>query len=149
MFEGECVRFADEVQRYMHLDFGPCGIDGPTDPVIYEDRFIRSKVEIPRKCSRCGFLFHDSIYGFTCKKDEKKWGKCYRGLDWGAWSPDRIYLALPFPKITTKALVDFAYDDNLLDFISEYRRVNPGLSIADAKTDFSRLRELIEKNKNE
>jgi hypothetical protein len=74
----------------MHLDFGPCGIAGPTDPVIYEDKFIFAKVEIPRKCVRCRFLFHDSIYGFTCRKDSEKWGGCYRGLDWGAWHSRQV-----------------------------------------------------------
>lgn len=143
MFEGECKRSMNEVQRYLHLDYGPCGIDGPTDPVTYEDQFVRSKVEIPRKCSRCRFLFHDSIYGFECRKDEQKWGNCYRGLDWGAWSPDRIYLDLPHPKRTTKALVDYAYDENLVGFISEYRKINPGVSIAQARDDFARFRELI------
>jgi len=142
-FEGGCTRFFEEVQRYMHLDFGPCGIDGPTNPVVYEDTYVVAKVEIPRKCSRCRFLFHDSIYGFTCRKDEEKWGGCYRGLDWGAWSPDRIYIELPHPKLTTKALVDAAHSEDLIGFIGEHRRINPGLSITEAKEDYSLFRSLI------
>jgi hypothetical protein len=143
MFEGGCTRYFDKVQHYMHLDFGPCGIDGPTDPVIYEDEFIRSKVEIPRKCRRCRFLFHDYIHGFTCSKDPEKWGYCYRGLDWGAWSPERIYFQLPSPKLTTKVLSDSVYDNNLAVFIIEYRRINPDISMAEARDDFAGLRELV------
>lgn len=134
----------EKLNRYMHLDYGPCGIHGPTDPVIYEDKFIRSKVEIPRKCSKCPFLFHDSIYGFTCRKDSEKWGKCYRGLDWGQWRPDQIYFDLPFPKITTKAFSDAAHENDLGAFVIEYRRVNPGVSLQEARIDFAQLRTLIE-----
>ena len=142
-FEGGCTRFFEGLQRYMHLDHGPCGIHGPTDPVVYEDRFIRAKVEVPRKCAGCSFLFHDSIYGFTCSKDADKWGGCYRGLDWGAWSPDRIYFELPHPKLTTKALIDCAYRDDLVSFVAEHRRINPGIPVSEAKSDFVRVRELI------
>lgn len=142
-FEGSCTRFMDEVQRYMHLDFGPCGIPGPTDPVAYEDEFITSKVEIPRKCAKCPFLFTDRIYGFNCRKDTEKWGDCYRGLDWGSWSPDTIYLQLPVPKVTTKELARFARENDLVSFVREHRRVNPALSLEEARADFARFRELL------
>ena len=142
-FEGGCTRFFEEVQRHMHLDFGPCGIDGPTDPVVYEDKLIVAKVEIPRKCARCRFLLHKSIYGFTCRKDQEKWGDCYRGLDWGAWSPDRIYIELPHPKLTTKTLVDAVHSEDLIGFIAEHRRISPGISMAEAKEDYSMFRSLI------
>jgi hypothetical protein len=147
-FEGGCVRFMDKLQRYMHLDYGPCGISGPTDPVIYEDTFIRSKVEIPRKCSRCHFLFYDNIFGFTCKKDAEKWGDCYRGLDWGAWRPERIYFNLPHPKITSQALMDAAHEDDVIAFVKEYRRVNPGTPIQEARENFSTLRKYVEEAQN-
>jgi hypothetical protein len=133
----------EEVQRYMHLDHGPCGIPGPTDPVVYEDEFITSKVEVPRKCVKCPFLFTDLIRGFTCRKDTEKWGDCYRGLDWGSWSPDTIYLQLSLPKVTTKELARFARENDLVSFVREHRRVNPGLSLAEARADFARFRELL------
>ncbi|GEP45953.1 hypothetical protein [Brevifollis gellanilyticus] len=133
----------DKLNRYMHLDFGPCGIHGPTDPVVYEDRYIRAKVEIPRKCLRCCFLFNDIIHGFSCRKDAEKWGDCYRGLDWGQWQPDRIFFDLPHPKVTTKALADAAHVNDLKAFVIEYRRANPGLSMDEARRDFARIRELI------
>ena len=144
MFEGECTRFSAELQRFMHLDYGPCGITGPTDPVTYEDTFIRSKVEIPRKCARCCFLFHNSIYGFTCRKDSEKWGGCFRGLDWGAWRPDRLYLDLPPPKVSSKTLMDHAYANDLGQFVIEHRRLNPGLSLIEARSDFARIRQIID-----
>ncbi|HEY1050075.1 MAG TPA: hypothetical protein VGE39_09985 [Prosthecobacter sp.] len=128
----------------MYLDYGPCGISGPTDPVVYEDNFIRSKVEVPRKCSRCRFLFHDRIHGFACKKDTEKWGQFYRGLDWGAWRPDRVNFNLPHPKVTTRVLVDAAHENNLGAFVVEYRRTNPGTSIQEAREDFARFRQLIQ-----
>ena len=45
LFEGGCTRYIDSVNQYLHLDFGPCKVNGPTDPVIYEDDFIKSKVD--------------------------------------------------------------------------------------------------------
>lgn len=66
LFEGECTRFIETVGHYLHLDHGPCGINGPTDPVTYEDEFIKAKVEVPRKCSRCRFLAVHQIFGFHC-----------------------------------------------------------------------------------
>ena len=143
LFEGECIRFIEEVGHYLHLDYGPCGINGPTDPVPYEDKFVASKVMVPRKCASCCFLNNDKIYGFYCSKDSEKWGDFHRGLDWGAWTPDTIYLELPPPKVTTKKLSEYANRNDLLAFIEEHRRVNPGLSITEAKGDFERFRSIL------
>lgn len=139
LFEGGCSRNMELTQRYLHLDHGPCGIPGPTDPVFYEDNFIQSKVEVPRKCHRCVYLFHDSIEGFTCKKDADKRGDFHRGLDWGHWSPRRLYVELPHPKITTRALIDCLHKANLVEFIQEYRKINPASSIVEAKEDYAYL----------
>ena len=144
LFEGGCTRYIEEVGHYLHLDYGYCGIPGPTDPVIYRDQFIVSKVEIPRKCSTCIYLDFDRVRGFCCRKDSKKWGDLERGLDWGAWQPDSIYLELPLPKITTRGLSVHAKNGDLIAFIKEYRRVNPGLSIEEAKSDYRRFRSILE-----
>jgi hypothetical protein len=144
LFEGECIRYVDSVGHYLHLDHGPCGIDGPTDPVIYENQFVSSKVEIPRKCSRCVFLAVDAIRGFHCTKDADKWGDFPRGLDWGTWEPDCVYLELPPPRVTTRQLSRLAHEDDLVAFIKEHRRINPGLSIGEAKSDFEYFRRIIE-----
>ena len=101
-------------------------------------------MEVPRKCSRCRFLFHDSIYGLTCRKDAEKWGGCYRGLDWGAWRPDRVYFDLPHLKVSSQALMDHAHSNDLGQFVLEHRRLNPDLSLAEARADFARLRQLID-----
>jgi hypothetical protein len=143
LFEGECIRYMREVGRYLHLDHGFCGIQGPTDPVFYQDQYIESKVEIPRKCSTCSYLEYDRIRGFTCRKDAAKWGDFPRGLDWGDWEPDIMYLELPLPKITTKALSRHAKNDDLVAFIKEHRRVNPGLSMQEAKDDFYHFRVIL------
>lgn len=129
--------------HYLNLDHGPCGIDGPTDPVFYEDKFVQSKVEIPRKCMRCWYLRMDSIHGFYCTKDAAIWGDFHRGLDWGTWEPDEIYLELPLPKVTTKALSRFAKQNDALAFIKEHRRVNPGLSLKEAQDDFGTFRKIL------
>lgn len=142
LFEGSCTRYFDMVGGYLHLDHGPCGIPGPTDPVFFEDQFVTSKVEVPRKCATCVFLKTDRIRGFSCKKDTAQWGDFPRGLDWGAWEPDIIYLNLPFPKITTKTLMVHLRNNDLIAFIKEHRRVNPGLSIQEAKDDFWSLRKI-------
>lgn len=140
MFEGSCLRASELIQGFLHLDYGPCGIDGSTKPVYYENKYYKSKVQIPEKCSKCHFLEVDVIRGFHCKKDEVKWGDFNRGLDWGAWQPNRTYIQLSPPKITTKALIDHLYENDLLNFIKEYRRINPNSSVAEAKEDFSDLK---------
>lgn len=145
LFEGECTRYIEEVGHYLHLDHGPCGIDGPTDPVIYKDDFVTSKAEVPRKCTICVFLAVDRIHGFHCTKDSDKWGDFHRGLDWGAWEPDFVYLELPLPKVTTKELSLYARQNDKMSFIKEHRRINPGLSIEEAIADFARFREVLEK----
>jgi hypothetical protein len=144
LFEGGCTRHIEIVGDYLHLDHGPCGIDGPTDPVIYEDPFISGKVEIPRKCSDCRCLAHKRIYGFVCTKDYEKWGDFYRGLDRGAWEPDVVYLQLPLPKITTKALSAAVFANDQIAFIREHRRINPGLAIDEAKKDFVLLKSKVD-----
>ncbi|WP_145248882.1 hypothetical protein [Aeoliella mucimassa] len=146
LFEGECTRFIEEVGRFLHLDHGPCGIDGPTDPVEYEDEFVKGKVTVPRKCSRCFHLAVDPVYGFHCTKDATKWGHAHRSLDWGAWRPDHVYLQLPPPKVTTKALSEHTFANDQLAFIKEHRRINPGLSIQEAKADFAHFRRVIEES---
>jgi hypothetical protein len=145
LFESECTRASEYIgKRYLHLDHGPCGVDGPTDPVLYEDQFMVAIVTVPRKCTECWFLKQDSIDGFHCGKDADIWGDFHRSLDWGAWAPNRIYFELPFPKITTRVLSEFAYQDDLIGFIKEHRRVNPSPSLEEAKKDFRFFREKIE-----
>ncbi len=61
LFEGGCTRYMKEVGHYLHLDHGPCGIHGPTDPVQYKSEYFLSKVEIPRKCNSCLYLMIDKI----------------------------------------------------------------------------------------
>lgn len=146
MFEGECTRSFEEVGNYLHLDHGPCGINGPTAPVLYKNKFMTSKVEIPEKCSQCQFLVYDNIRGLTCRKDAEKWGDFSRGLDWGSWEPDSISLQLPLPKVTTKELSLFAKQNDLLKFTQEYCRINPGCSRDEAKADFCHIREIFENN---
>lgn len=143
LFEGECTRYIEELGHFLHLDHGPCGVTGPTDPVLYEDKFIKAKAEIPRKCANCRFLGFDSIRGFYCGEDADKWGDLHRGLDWGAWEPDCIYLQLPLPKLTTRELALCARQDDLVAFIKEHRRINPGLSMKEAKADFAHFRAIL------
>jgi hypothetical protein len=143
LFEGGCTRYIDIVGAYLHLDYGPCTINGPTDPVVYEDRFVKGKVEVPRKCSTCFHLKVDVHAGFYCTQDESKWGAYHRGLDWGSWEPDSIHLQLPLPKVTTRQLSIFVKKNDIVGFIKEYRRINPGLSINEAKSDFGYLQHAL------
>lgn len=143
LFEGGCTRNIEQVGRYLYLDYGPCTITGPTDPVIYENANLKAKVEIPRKCTTCVYLNIDSVSGFYCSQGREKWGAYHRGLDWGAWEPDSIYLQLPFPKVTTKNLSIFVKRNEIINFINEYRRVNPGLSMSEAKADFMYLQQAL------
>jgi hypothetical protein len=143
LFEGGCARALETQPEYLHLDHGPCGIAGPTDPVAYQNRYFSAKVNIPRKCASCSYLVIDRYRGFDCGKDRSIWGEWMRGLDWGTWRPDRVYLALPPSKLTTSAMVDAVYDDDLVAFVRESRRVNPDVSIAETKRDFADLRQRI------
>lgn len=143
LFEGGCTRIMETTPRYLHLDHGPCGVRGPTDPVSYDDRFVAAKVTVPRKCASCVHLVLDLRRGFQCGQDRAIWGDFHRGLDWGTWSPPRFELALPPPTVTTEAMVDAVHDDDLLAFIREAQRVNPGISIADIRTAFASLRALV------
>jgi hypothetical protein len=142
LFEGECLRAIDELQRYLKLDYGFCGIYGSTEPVYYENQFVISKFEIPSKCASCVF-FNPS--NFNCGKDPQKWGEFLRGLDWGYWQPESVYIALPFPKKTTKVLINCLKNNNLVGFIKEYRSINPG-SILEAKDDFYYLKNISEES---
>lgn len=144
LFEGDCTRYMDEVGHYMELDHGDCGISGPTDPIIY-DAWGDSGTEIPRKCVSCKFLKTGNLYGPYCSKDEDKWGHLRREFDWGTWEPDFISISLPMDKVTTRELVRQARDNNLLEFVKEYRRVNPKISIQEARNDFQEMRPILEK----
>jgi hypothetical protein len=136
LFEGECLRGIDSVGRYLNLDYGPCHINGPTDPVVYDNEFLSSKVTVPRKCTKCVFLNYKPIYGFICESDKDKWGGWHRGLDWGNWKPDSIYIELPYPKVTSRELHRAALDGNEIEFLKEYRRINPGSTFMDAKEKY-------------
>ncbi len=140
-FEGGCTRALNTRRGYLHLDYGPCGIDGPTDPVRYESHYLTAKVTVPRKCADCVHLTI-SRYGFDCGKDEPIWGAWRRGLDWGTWRPDRVYVELPAPKKTTSTMIDAVHAGDLVAFVRECRRVNPDVSMAEARVDFTELRRL-------
>jgi hypothetical protein len=128
----------------MHLDHGPCEVAGPTDPVILDNEFIRSKVDVPRKCSQCVYLSYFVILGFYCMRDADKWGDFHRSLDWGDWKPPFIYVSLRKIK-TTPALSRLAHENSLIAFVKEYRLVNPDVSMNEAKADFDRMRTIIAK----
>jgi hypothetical protein len=81
-----------------------------------------------------------------CTKDADKWGDFHRGLDWGDWYPDYVYIQLQPPKVTTRDLSRHAYNDDLIAFVKEHRRINPGVSAGEAKHDFRHFRAVIEKS---
>ncbi|TXH72717.1 MAG: hypothetical protein E6Q88_05970 [Lysobacteraceae bacterium] len=81
LFEGGCKRHLEILGHYLHLDYGPCGVDGPTDPVTYEDAFVRANVEVPRKCANCRFLAIAPIHGLVCRKDAELWSDYHHSID--------------------------------------------------------------------
>lgn len=143
LFEGSCIRYLEEVGRYLNLDHGPCKVNGPTDPVYYISKHLKSKVEIPGKCHECRLLEIDRFHGLHCAENKQKWGDFLRGFDWGTWEPDVIYFELPLPKITNQKLNDLANKNDCVNFIKEHRRVNPELSFKEAKNDFIYLRKKL------
>lgn len=142
LFEGECLRYIDLLGRYLHLDYGPCGVVGETDPVEIETPSSQSKLRVPKKCAQCQHLIHDSIYGFTCQHEAEKWGHFHRGFDWGDWKPDEVSTEL-WGKTTTDEMCQCVSNNNLIGFVREYRQVNHGSSIKEAKEDFALMREKL------
>jgi hypothetical protein len=139
-FEASCNRvFAAGGNHWMELDFGPCGIDGPTDPIKFEIDLFISKVTIPRKCRQCEYLKVDLSWGFQCRKTQFR-GGTLRGLDWGSWIPDKAYLELPPGKNTSREMSESVHQNNWDLFLKEYQFYNSGLSIEEAKRDFQFLR---------
>lgn len=140
LFEGDCTRYFEEVGRHLYLDYGPCSVNGPTDPIYYESKVIKSNAEIPRKCKLCKYLGIHPIQGIICTENIETWGDFSRGLDWGTWEPEVIYFELPLTKTTNQKLNDLANKNDQINFIKEHRRVNPNLSLKEARNDFLYLR---------
>jgi hypothetical protein len=143
LFEGGCLRAQRITKEYLYLDYGFCGIVGKTDPVLYENPYILAKVTVPRKCTTCQYLDYSLVRHFYCRKDQAKWNYFPRSLDWGTWKPDKIYIDLPLPKITTSVLWQYVIGKNFIEFIKEYRRINPNLSLKEAKQDYNFLKNTI------
>jgi len=74
-FEGRCKLITN---RLVRLDYGYCGIPGPTHLVPDP----RARRKIPAKCSTCTFLGEDDIFRLVCRKDSDVWGDVPRGLDY-------------------------------------------------------------------
>jgi len=91
LFEGECIREnALKKDLYMHLDYGPCGLPGNTQPVeytlpTYPPPYNRESelIYVPFKCSICSYLTTDFVHRVYCSFEREKWGDFHRGLDWG------------------------------------------------------------------
>ena len=139
LFEGGCTRAMDLVQAYLALDHGPCGVRGPTDPVVYEDRWMRSKVEVPRKCADCVHITVDSVRGFHCGKDPAIWGSFPRSLDWGAWRPGRGAVTLSSGHEVTSAFLEATRARKKMKAFMAFRAANKGTSIMDAKRAYTEL----------
>lgn len=141
LFEGECLRFVEQ-KGYMALDHGACEIDGPTDPVTVDNKWISSKVEVPRKCSTCSHLEYDALRGFTCGAQTDLWGWFRRGLDWGTWSPERLHVNLP-PYRATREMIDAASEGRLKEFVEEFRSLNPNESLLVAQKAYCDARQKL------
>lgn len=138
-FEGGCTRAFDLLQTYLALDHGPCGVKGPTDPVGYEDQWMRSKVEVPRKCADCTHINFDGARGFHCSKDHTVWGSFPRSLDWGAWRPGQPDLTLASGHEITSALVEAVRAGKKMKALMAFRAANKGASMLDAKRAYVAL----------
>lgn len=142
LFEGECTR-ESPTAGYMALDHGPCPVEGPTDPVFYEDRFITSKVEVPRKCATCASLKVDGIRGFICGRGPEVWGDFPRGLDWGSWAPTRPTLVIPPSVQSSRDLTDAAIQGDRSAFLRIFRSLNPNLPLDEGRRTFEDLRRQV------
>ena len=151
LFEAECLRYHDDVGHYLRLDHGPCGVDGPTNPVPYRADEEKSgtqdgaPLEVPRKCTSCAHLGHHPEAGVACLLDREKWGDFPRSFDWGSWKPDGIHVRLPVSEAASRTLSHLARKNDLLAFVRDYRKLQPHRSIQEARADFARIRRIQDK----
>jgi hypothetical protein len=85
------------------------------------------------------YLREDSIYGFICTKNEEVWGDFRRSLDWGDWEPAQLYAFLPDAN-TSRKMCDAATNQDQTGFVREYRSLNEGSSMEEARKAYEAMR---------
>ena len=158
LFEGECLRDSELIGGgFLQLDYGYCGVDGPTEPFAIEEPAIGVKIFIPTKCKSCQFLYLDSIRGYVCKKDQKLWGDGFRGLDWGDWEPNYPNVGLERlgnsevnerfldRVIVTEEILDLLMANQKIAALKLYRSINAITTIKHAKDDIELLDSKLKK----
>jgi len=143
IFEGECLRAVGQLHRYLSLDHGPCPVRGPTNPVLIETEIYKSKVFVPAKCERCGFLELDQIRGFVCNFERKKWRAFRRALDWGAWSPDHPNVGLKSGRSVTPEVIEAVRNRKEAEAVKAFRSSHPGASFLEARRAYAELVEQV------
>jgi hypothetical protein len=139
MLEGECLRGADQVKGFLALDHGPCPVKGETKPILYENKYVQSKVFIPAKCGSCRHLSFSVYSGFTCTFEQEKWGAYQRELDWGAWSPEHPNLGLSSGRSVSLELLQAVHEKDEVAAIKAFRTSFPEATIREARDAYSEL----------
>jgi hypothetical protein len=133
------MRASTQDLPYRNLDYGPCPISGPQQPVIYENEFIQSKVCIPEKCRRCRHLHSDPTRGFVCNYEREKWGDFPRALDWGLWSPERSDLHLDSGRSLTQEFMSAVERGDQVHAIRVFRDQHRDATLKEAREAFLEL----------
>jgi hypothetical protein len=140
MFEGECLRGAEQVKGYLDLDHGPCPVKGETRPVLHETAHMKSKVHVPKKCATCVHLQFSLSSGFLCGFEPAKWGEFPRALDWGAWSPDHPNLGLRSGRSVPLEMLQAVRAGDEAAGVRAFRDAFPDSTIREARDAYAELR---------
>jgi hypothetical protein len=167
LFEGGCDRASKQLTRlsgYLELDYGPCNVDGDTNPelIFFEldkplgelkidfhkqiDELHFPKIggfAIPKKCICCNFLSFD-IINPCCNFEREKWGDFPRALDWGNWSPDFPNVDLSSGKFVSIDLIETVQEGKEAEAIKIFRVINKGTSIKEARDAFKELKDKLD-----
>lgn len=101
--EGGCRRATWTNAVFLQLDYGPCRVKGPTEPVdgpevkrteyllalniSSESGYLAAGHQVPKKCATCEYIMLDGNLHYKCAQDAHIWGDFARSLDWGQWQP--------------------------------------------------------------
>lgn len=139
-FEGGCGRGVEQTAGWLALDHGPCAVPGPSDPVLIENRYISSKVSVPRKCSHCRHLDYDGIRGFVCGWQQEMWGDFPRTLDWGDWTPETPNVGLDSDATCSPVFIRLCIAAQMADAIRTFLSDNPTASVGEGKRAYEEIR---------
>ncbi|TCI92700.1 hypothetical protein [Tenacibaculum sp. M341] len=153
LFEGECLRGLDKIERLLRLDYNHCGVNGSSEPTEIE-KLNDNSIYVPKKCVECKFLKKSTIRQYFCNKEHEIWKDFPRDLDWGNWHPDYPLVGIRKvdkykninlgPAIITKDLILLLLNKETTKAMKLYRKLNNIPTIIEAIDDIKKLTQKLE-----